>query len=391
MTTVIGAGAAGLMAALAAVQRGKAVTIYEKMKSPGIKLGLAGGGRCNLSNSGDLLAGLHDANFLRPALTGLDFTALKEIFLAMGVEITVDEGGRAYPKGMAGKGLVRRWVTWLEDHGARFHWNCPLTDICTEAGTLKGLEIGGRAIPCTQAVLACGGNTWPRTGSDGAVFALLKKSGHIITPLLPALTPLKTRDAWPTELKGISIPDAEITALVKGKQFDQARGGLLFTHFGISGPAVLDISHFAAKALHEGKEVRLHIDFLPDKSRDEIKGILLEQRQKTVANALGSLLPGQLAKYLGNEMYVKGLAPSSLDQLAGKVKETRLDIVDALGKTHAMVCQGGVSQREVNPRTMESRLIQGLYIAGEMLDYHGRTGGYNLHAAMATGWLAGNA
>lgn len=391
MTTIIGAGAAGLMAALAAVQRGKAVTIYDKMKVPGIKLGLAGGGRCNLSNKGDLLAGLHNANFLRPALAGLDFTALKHILGDMGVEITVDEGGRAYPKGMDGKGLVRRWVTWLQDHGARFHWNCPLTDICTEAGALKGLKIGARTIACTQAVLACGGNTWPRTGSDGAAFALLKKSGHIITPLLPALTPLKTREAWPTKLKGISIPETEITALVKGKATDQARGGLLFTHFGISGPAVLDVSHCAAKALYEGKEIWLYIDFLPDKSRDEIKGILLEQRQKTVANALGSLLPGQLAKYLGSEMYIKGLAPSSLDQLVGNVKETRLDIVDALGKNHAMVCQGGVSLREVNPRTMESRLIKGLYIAGEMLDYHGRTGGYNLHAAMATGWLAGNA
>lgn len=388
MTVIIGAGAAGLMAALAAVRQGKSVTVYEKMKRPGLKMSLAGGGRCNLSNTGDLLAGLHGENFLRPALAKLDFPGLSQVLHTIGLGIQEDEYGRAYPRNMNGKELVTFLLNHLERQGVRFYWNHALTGIHTEEGRLTALEIGWKITPCARAVLACGGNTWPRTGSDGAALSHLSQIGHTITPLLPALTPLKTREAWPTELKGLSI-NAEITALVKGKQIDQVRGDLLFTHFGVSGPAVLDISHCATKALHEGKGICLLVDFLPEKSREEIKDSLLEQRQKTAANALSTLLPSQLAKHLGSEQHIKSLAPSTLDQLAGKVKETRLDIVDRLGRNYAMVCQGGVSLREVNPRTMESRLIQGLYIAGEILSYHGRTGGYNLHAAFATGWLAG--
>ncbi|HBI55310.1 MAG TPA: aminoacetone oxidase family FAD-binding enzyme, partial [Firmicutes bacterium] len=174
-----------------------------------------------------------------------------------------------------------------------------------------------------------------------------------------------------------------------GKKLDGARGDLLFTHFGLSGPAVLDVSHAAARARSQQLQTFIVIDLLPAMSKEEIRSALEKQGQKTVGNGLSALLPAQLGKALGNDKYIKGLAPSTLNQLAGGLKAVRLEIIDVLGNNHAMVSQGGVNLRQVNPRTMESKLISGLYIAGEMLDYHGKTGGFNLHAAFATGWLAG--
>lgn len=389
MTTIIGAGAAGLMAAVAASTGGHSVRVFEKMDRPGIKLALSGGGRCNLSNTGDLLAGLYGTNFLRPGLSNLDNPHLRQILASLGVETVADEWGRLYPQKMSGRELAEHLHTWLSQRGVSFHFNSPLTGINIKAGTLVSLKIGGKEIECPQAIVACGGNTFPNTGSDGRVAAILAQAGHNITPLLPALTPIKTREEWPTKLKGISLR-AGTTITGDGKKLEHTQGDILFTHFGLSGPGVLDVSHAAAKALHQGQKVHICLDLLPQLGEKEIVASLEKQRRRTLANALASLLPQQLAQKVGNDQYIKGLAPTTLAKIARELKETRLEIVEVLGKNYAMVTQGGVSLREVNPRTMESRRIQGLYIAGEILDYHGRTGGYNLHAALATGWLAGS-
>lgn len=388
MIMIFGAGAAGLLAAAAAVRRGQQVSIYEKMERPGIKLGLTGGGRCNLSNSGDLLQGLHNCQFLRPALAKMDTASLKHELAAMGVATTVDSWGRVYPQAMTGQELAGHLHNWLENQGVRFYLHSPLTAIKTGRGKLEAVEINGRAVPCTRAILACGGKAWPQTGSDGAALAVLAEAGHEIVPLLPALAPMKTKETWPLRLQGISLKNVAVTVTANGKKLDVARGDLLFTHFGLSGPAVLDVSHAAAKARRQGQPAQIVIDLLPDMSREEICWNLEQQAQKTVGNALSSLLPAQLAKKLGGEKYIKGLAPSTLSRLAGELKAVKLEIADVLGRP-AMVSQGGVQLRQVNPRTMESKLVSGLYLAGEMLDYHGRTGGFNLHAAFATGWLAG--
>lgn len=388
LIAIVGAGAAGLMAAIAAISRGLKVEIYEKMDRPGIKLGLAGGGRCNLSNTGDLLAGLHGASFLRPALANLDACRLRQVLADLGVATKVDEQGRVYPRELTGRELAEHLHSWLRQKGVRFHFNAPLTGIATKAGKLTALQIGDREVKCSRAIVACGGNTYAKAGSDGRAAAILQGAGHTVLPFLPALTPVKTREAWPTELKGISL-QATVTVQANGKALDQAQGNILFTHFGLSGPAILDISHAAARTLHRGQRVEISLDLLPDLTPEAILSRLEEQRQKTLANALATLLPQQLAQTVGSAQYIKGLAPTTLARIARGLKETRLEIVDTLGKNHAMVSQGGVGLREVNPRTMESRLIEGLFIAGEILDYHGRTGGYNLHAAFATGWLAG--
>lgn len=388
MKTIIGAGAAGLMAAVAAISQGHEVEVFEKMDRPGIKLGLAGGGRCNLSNTGDLLAGLHGVKFLRPACHNLDNPLLRQILAGLGVETKVDEYGRVYPQGITGRELAQHLHTWLSKKGVRFHFNTPLTGINSEAGKLVSLKIGGRQVKCSRAILAGGGNTFPKTGSDGGAAEILAQAGHSLTPLLPALAPVKTREAWPTKLKGVSLL-AGVTITVNAKRLTQTQGDILFTHFGLSGPGVLDASYAAAQALHQDKRVHISLDLLPHLSREEILAALEEQRQKSLANALASLLPQQLAQAVGSHQHIKGLAPSTLAETARGLKETRLEIVDVLGKNHAMVSQGGVSLGEINPRTMESRLSQGLFIAGEILDYHGKSGGYNLHAAFATGWLAG--
>ncbi|HCX79892.1 MAG TPA: hypothetical protein DG577_10820 [Firmicutes bacterium] len=389
MTIVIGAGAAGLLAAVAAVRRGRQVFVYDKMDRPGIKLGLAGGGRCNLSNSGDLLLGLHNCQFLRPALVSLDNAALQNLLAKIGVATTVDQWGRVFPQAMTGHEFAAYLHSWLRKQGTSFYFGSPLTNIRTKDGKLEAIEINGKAVACTRAILACGGKAWPQTGSDGAALAVLERAGHEIVHLLPALAPLKTRESWPTQMKGISLKDVVVTVTANGRKLDEARGDLLFTHFGLSGPAVLDVSHAAARARSQQLQTFIVIDLLPAMSKEEIRSALEKQGQKTVGNGLSALLPAQLGKALGNDKYIKGLAPSTLNQLAGGLKAVRLEIIDVLGNNHAMVSQGGVNLRQVNPRTMESKLISGLYIAGEMLDYHGKTGGFNLHAAFATGWLAG--
>jgi len=386
---IIGAGAAGLLAAVAAVNQGKPVTIYEKMNRPGIKLSMTGGGRCNLTNTGDLFTGLHGTRFLYPALAKLDSPVLRQVLRGMGVDTIVDDLGRVYPKGMKGKEFTQHLHTWLVKQGVRFHFSSTLTGLVVQDDVLRAIEIEGKTQDCARAILACGGNTYPKTGSDGGVAEILMAAGHTISPLLPALAPLKTREAWPTQLKGISLQNINVTITAQGKNMDSAQGDLLFTHFGLSGPAVLDVSHAAARALRQGKDVHLVIDLLPHLTCGQILELLEQQRQKTLANALTSLFPAQVAKTLGKDGYIKGLAPSTLRKFAQSLKETRLEVIDVLGKNHAMVAQGGANLREINPRTMESKKIRGLHIVGELLNYHGRTGGYNLHAAFATGWLAG--
>lgn len=389
MPVIIGAGAAGLFAALAAVRENKKTVIYEKMSRPGIKLSLAGGGRCNLSNGNDLLTGLHSTRFLRPALSALDNTSLRELLQDIGVATKVDEVGRVYPRDMNGRELADYLARHLQDQGVEIFYNSALTDFTCDAGILSDVSINGKSIPCQQAILACGGNTWPKTGSDGAALGILEQAGHKIEPLLPGLAPIKTRESWPVQLKGLSLRAVKAMVTGNDKKLDEFQGDILFTHFGLSGPVILDVSHAAAKARHECKQTHITIDFLPDLTTQQIGAVLEQQRQKTVTNALAGILPAQLAKALGSEDYVKGLAPSTLDSIARRIKASKLEVVDVLGKNHAMVSQGGVSLKEVNPRTMESKLIQGLHITGEMLAYHGRTGGYNLHGAFATGWLAG--
>lgn len=388
MLYIIGAGAAGLFAALAACETHKTIQIIDHQPQAGSKIIIAGGGRCNISNSGDLLANLHQCRFLRPALASLDFAALAEVLRDIPIPVTTDSLGRAYPQNTDGRGFALALENHLKGRGVTFTFLRSLTGLLVEEGRLQGILVDGKPISASRVILATGGASWPGTGCDGSTFNILKQ-WHTIHQPLPALVPLKTAETWPAEAKGISLSNIPVTISAGGKTLDTTRGDLLFTHFGLSGPAVLDISWAAARALADSQVPILTLDLLPQLTLAQLLRFFGKNQNKTAANALSELLPKQLARLIAPDSTLKGLAPSTLEKKVKSIKEQSLTITGTLGMKGAMVTQGGIELKEVNPRTMESKKIQGLYLAGELLDYHGRTGGFNLHAAFATGYLAG--
>jgi predicted Rossmann fold flavoprotein len=385
---IIGAGAAGLFAALSADETHKTIQIIDHQPLAGSKLIIAGGGRCNISNSGDLLGNLHQYRFLRPALASLDFDALTEVLRKIPISITTDSLGRAYPQNTDGRGFALAVENHLKDRGVAFTYGRSLTGLQVEEGRLRGIVVDGSPIPASQVILATGGASWPGTGCDGSAFKILKQ-WHTIHQPLPALVPLKTAETWPADATGISLSNIPLTLSAGSKILDTTRGDLLFTHFGLSGPAVLDISWAAARALADSKVPTLTLDLLPQLTLAQLLRFFGKNQNKTAANALSALLPKQLARLIAPDSTLKGLAPSTLEKKVRSIKEQSLTITGTLGMKGAMVTQGGIELKEVNPRTMESQKVQGLFLAGELLDYHGRTGGFNIHAAFATGYLAG--
>ncbi|MTI95351.1 MAG: aminoacetone oxidase family FAD-binding enzyme [Firmicutes bacterium] len=391
MTMIIGAGAAGLFAAMAISRAGGKPQIFEHQSKVGNKLAVSGGGRCNLTNSGDLLNGLMDTKFLRPALTQFDFYALQAEMAELGINIHSEDNGKCYPSQLNGRDLADRLCQFLADKGADFHYQAKLTDINCVDGKIVQVKINDAPIQCKRLILAPGGVSWPQTGSNGSCWPLLARLGHTVRPPQPALVPIRTQEGWPAMVSGTSLRNIDVSVLIGGKVAANSRGNVLFTHFGLSGPAILDNSWAVAQGLSRRQTIIISLDLLPDLGTDTICRHMQKHAEKTVVNALGELLPRKLAQQLAPDTPVKGLATSTLQKLAGNLKDCRLEAVSTLGMDKAMVTQGGVHLREVNPRTMESKIVSGLFLAGEVLDYHGHTGGFNLHAAFATGWLAGSA
>lgn len=402
---IIGGGAAGLLAGIAAAQEGAKVTIFEKMRIPGKKMLITGKGRCNITNACELpeiiknLPG--NGRFLNSALRGFTNDDIVELLESNGMPTKVERGGRIFPVSDTAKDVVDTLVKIYTQYGGRLQTDKKVLEIVCKDGAVTGIKTIDGFYAADAVILAAGGASYPGTGSDGSGAKLARKAGHSIVPLKPSLVPLESDYPYVSDLQGLSLRNVEGTLLGDGKKLGVEFGEMLFTHFGVSGPIILSLSNSASKALSEGKEVELVIDLKPALSEAKLDARIqrdfVEYSRKQLVNGMKDLLPQRLIPvvcdmaFLDEEKYVNQISREERHRLMKTLKGFSVPITGTRPIAEAIVTAGGVSVKEINPKTMESKLVKGLYFAGEVMDVDGYTGGFNLQAAFSSGYAAGRA
>jgi predicted Rossmann fold flavoprotein len=402
---VIGGGPAGLMAAGQASHRGMHTLLLEKMDMPGRKLRITGMKRCNLTNiaSQDEFMGHYGPNgkFLRQAF-GKFFNEDLVVFIeGLGIQTAVERGGRVFPTDGDATAVTEKLIKWVKNNGAEIRAGMPVERILAEDGIIQGIQLrSGDEIRSRNVILATGGASYTGTGSTGDGYKMAAKLGHTIIPLRPALVPIKTAGEIAMKLQGLPLRNARVTLLINGKKRDTAFGEMLFTYFGLSGPIILTMSGRIVDALDSGKTVSVSIDLKPALDEDKLNVRLLRELdahgKQYFGTMLKQLLPMKMIPVCAElngiplEKPCHQITSAERIHLVRWLKDFKLEVTGYLRMEAGMVTAGGVSLKEINPRTMESVLVKGLYFAGEVIDLAADTGGYNLQAAFSTGWLAGN-
>lgn len=401
---VVGAGPAGMMAAIRASELIPDVTLIEKNPSPGKKLLLSGKGRCNLTNFCDLDTFLKrfssGGQFLRDAFKKFFNQDLINFFEKRGLKLKVERQERVFPVSDKANSILEVLKKELSQHKVKLVYKTRLKDIIIQDNKIKGLLLdAGTLMLADRLILATGGRSYSFTGSSGEGIDLARKLGHRITPLRPGLVPLETRQAYTKTLQGLTLKNICLKFGDGKRKIISALGELLFTGCGISGPLVLSLSGQLVDWLNQGKQVFVEIDFKPALSKEQLNARLLREfnlnPKKNLKNILKSLLPQKMVDIFIEKAKISPhktasqITQTERRSLVSLLKALRLDIIRSRPLEEAMITRGGVSLKDINPRTMESRLIKGLYFAGEILDVDADTGGFNLQAAFSTGYLAG--
>ncbi len=400
---VIGAGPAGLMAAGTAALAGYQVVVVEKNDRAGRKLRITGKGRCNVTNNCEpqdvIAAATSNGRFLYSCVHAFSPADTMTFFESMGVPLKTERGNRVFPVSDHAQDIVDALTSFCKNAGVRFCFGCDASAVLTENGAVSGVRLkGGEELPAPNVLIACGGSSYAATGSDGSGIRLARKLGHTITPILPSLVPLAAGDC--ARMQGLSLRNVGVRVedTVLGKDIYKDFGELLFTHFGLSGPTILSASAHM-RAMSPGR-YRVHIDLKPALSPEQLDARLLRDFEKNhnrlFANSLGELLPAKLIPIvveragISEEMRCHSLTREQRKNFAVLLKDFTVEIEGFRPINEAIVTSGGVDVREVNPKTMESKLVSGLYFAGEVLDLDAYTGGFNLQIAFSTGYAAGS-
>jgi hypothetical protein len=402
---VIGGGAAGLMAACAAAEAGRRVVVCERMPSPGLKLLATGGGRCNLTHTAtadEIMAAFgRRGRFMQTALRDFDPTAIRQFFAADSVPTVEEADGCVFPASHKSRDILNVFQEMAKKRGVEIRGNCTVRRIIVRDGAVAGVDTNAGEIATTHVVLATGGRSYPALGSDGSGFELAAATGHTIVTPVPALVGLVTEETWLHALTGIVLPQARVRVALKGHDKIGKTGPLLFTHRGISGPPVLDLSgEVAALLAAGGASVPVAVSWRADRDgvawRKLIEGWRTQFGARSLHNLLSGELPRGVAQALCNEVGLREITAAQakreqIDLLVKQCAEMTLHISATEDWNRAMVTRGGVALNEVDPHTLTSRLVRGLFFAGEVLDLDGPCGGYNLTWAFASGRLAGRA
>lgn len=400
---VAGAGAAGLMAALRAAERGRRTLLLEKNRRPGIKILMSGGTRCNIThhcdNRGIVAAFGKNGKFLHSSLAQFGVQDTLDFFHGEGVRTKVEETGKIFPVSNRASDVLDALVRRLHRSGATLSLEEPLLDL-TREGNRFLLRTSRRTLQTSRLILTTGGKSYPGSGTTGDGYAWAEKFGHRIVPLRPALAPITTNDAWIKELQGLTLPHIALTIFDGDKKLASHAGSLLFAHFGLSGPVALDVSREVA-GHPSPSSLRLEIDVSPTFREADLDESL---RQESLANGkklLATLFPPHIPRRLADmfltlaklplDRKAAGLSKDDRRKLSSLMKRLPVSINGTLGYKKAEVTAGGVALDEVDSKTMESKLVPGLFFAGEILDLDGRIGGFNFQAAWSTGWAAGSA
>lgn len=402
---VIGAGAAGTIAAIRAGQSGKRVALVERNDAIGRKILLTGKGRCNITNTArieELIGKFTDSGkFLRSAFSAFDNEDLAEFFSKKGLDFKTERQGRVFPATDSAASVIKVLNDYLSENNVEIIYNSRVKRIEKDGRIFRVETEGGVSLKAARVVLATGGASYAATGSSGDGFRIAKELGHTVVPLRPGLVPLKTRQTWVKDAQGLTLKNVRLVFVCGKKRIVSTIGEMLFTHFGISGPLVLDLSHQVVLLLEENAGVELFIDLKPGLTTDQVEKRLLEEIKqaggKELKNLLKTLLPLKLIPVFGKLLKLEmGKKASQIKQderlsMVKLFKSLPLTITGYLPIEEAMVTGGGVSLKEIDPRTMESKVVPGLYLAGEVIDGCAASGGYNLQQAFSTGYLAGEA
>ncbi|MCK4837195.1 MAG: NAD(P)/FAD-dependent oxidoreductase [Desulfobulbaceae bacterium] len=400
---VIGGGAAGLMAAGQAAEAGAETLLLEKMKRPGRKICITGKGRCNITNIAEISDFIghfgKTGNFLRQAFARFFNIELMEFLEGLGLKQVKERGGRVFPASGKAPEVLKVLLKWLKQSGVAIKESSPVEELIIDAGRITGVVVQGRKIPCDAVILATGGASYPVTGSTGDGYRLAGTAGHQVIPIRPALVPLVTAGDIAGRMAELNLRNIKVRMLVNGKKYKEAFGELVFSKFGLTGPVILTLSGYAVDAIQNGDKVTFAIDLKPALDENKLEARLLRdfasRGQEDVASLLRGLLPREMVPIcleltrIPAERKVHSISSKERRRLRSWLKDFRLEVTGFRPFAEAIVTAGGINTKEVDPRTMESRLTKGLFLAGELLDIQGDTGGYNLQAAFSTGWLAG--
>ncbi|MFZ5801065.1 MAG: NAD(P)/FAD-dependent oxidoreductase [Candidatus Omnitrophota bacterium] len=400
---IVGAGPAGMLAGIRAAEFCENIAILEKNSAAGKKLAISGKGRGNLTNAGsleDLLKAFgKNGEFLRDAFKALSNKGLMDFFTSQGVALKTERGGRVFPAGDKAESLRRALLEKLADRKVKIFYNCAVKAMGGSKKLWRITVKDSREFLAKRLILATGGASYPVTGSDGYGLKLARQMGHTVVALRPGLVPLVVKEGFIAGLAGLSLKNVRVSFLQDKKHWESEVGEMLFTHFGVSGPLILEASGNIVDWFAEGKTVGLSIDFKPGLTAEQLEQRLLRDFKdsggKSYKNILKELLPQKLIKVfirmsdIAEDKKANQISAVERQWVVRLLKDFRLTIVGARPLKEAIVTKGGVSLKDINPRTMESRIHKGLYFCGEMIDVDAITGGYNLQAAFSTGWLAG--
>ncbi len=400
---VIGGGPAGMMSAIRAAEGGAQVTLFEKMNRLGRKLSITGKGRCNLTNAADTAEIIknipRNGKFLFSALE--NFTAVDTVnfFESLGLKTKHERGNRIFPESDNAAEVIDVLSKKLAVLNVEVKLNARVDEIISDDKKVRGVEVNGKFFEADAIILATGGASYPATGSTGDGFKFSRELGHTVTEILPALVPLEIEEDFVKSLQGLSLRNVRVSLISDGQKISELFGEMLFTHFGVSGPVILTLSRQVAKLLSEKKFVELLINLKPALTPEQLNARVLRDfekfKRKTIKNALVELLPGKLIpvvldlSYLDEERRVDEITKEERRRLIEVLRGLPLTVTKTRPLDEAIVTSGGVAVKEINPKTMQSKIVSGLFIVGEVADVDGNTGGFNLQAAWAMGNAAG--
>ena len=400
---IIGGGAAGMMAAVSAAQNGNNVELFEKNEKLGKKLFITGKGRCNITNAAELEdffpAVTSNPKFLYSAFYTFTNEQVISFFEELGVKTKVERGGRVFPISDHSSDVIRGLERELNRLGVHIVLNTEVKELLAVNGSVRGLLLAsGKRTDADAVIVAAGGLSYPSTGSTGDGYRMAESCGHKITPLSPALVPMEVKEWYAKELMGLSLRNIGITITDGSKKLYQDFGEMLFTHYGVSGPVILSASSITGSRLKE-KELTLHIDLKPALTKEQLdKRVLREfesNHNRQFKNAVAGLFPAKLLPVMVDlsgipeEKRVNEITKEERKKFTDLIKDFTMTLTGLRSYSEAIITRGGISVKEIDPGTMESKLIKGLFFAGEVLDLDAVTGGFNLQIAWSTGFLAG--
>ncbi|MCI6139457.1 MAG: NAD(P)/FAD-dependent oxidoreductase [Clostridiaceae bacterium] len=400
---IVGGGAAGMIASVAAAREGARVRLFEKNEKLGKKLFITGKGRCNITNACDmeeLLASVvSNSKFLFSSFYGFTNQNMMELLESQGVHLKVERGSRVFPRSDKSSDVIAALASLMKKEGVEIQLQAEAHGLVIQDKAVRGIRLGSQVEKADRVIVTTGGLSYPTTGSTGDGYRWAQECGHQITDLSPALVPFVTAEADTVkDLQGLALRNVETSVYSGKRELYREMGEMLFTHFGVSGPLILSASSFCAKALKKGP-LRLLIDLKPALSEEQLNGRVLrdfeESKNKQFKNSLGRLYPARLIPVIiarsgiDQDKQVNEITKEERRRLVQITKGLEFTVTGLRDYKEAIITQGGISVRDIHPGTMESKRIAGLYFAGEILDLDAVTGGYNLQIAWSTGWAAG--